>query len=358
MDLPEIDPDIRRAHTLPAEAYRSAAWLEALRERAFAKSWQLCPDPLPKPGHAQPWTLLPGCVDEPLVITRDDEGTTRVLSNVCTHRGNLLLREACAGNTLRCRYHGRRFSLDGRCTHMPEFEEVADFPSERDHLPDVRSGTWGGLVFATLDGSSSLESFLAPVRRRVDFLGLEQARFDPAARISYPIEANWALYCDNYLEGFHIPFVHPALAKTLDWNDYDTLCEGHMSVQIGIASEGEPAFDLPADHPDAGRRVGGYFFWLFPNTMLNFYPWGLSVNVVVPRGPTSCTVEYAAWERHPELRKKGAGGDLVQVEAEDQEVVTATQIGVKSRLYDRGRYSPTREQGVHHFHRLLVESLR
>jgi len=29
------------------------------------------------------------------------------------------------------------------------------------------------------------------------------------------------------------------------------------------------------------------------------------------------------------------------------------QRGVRSRLYDRGRYSPRREVGTHHFHTLL-----
>jgi choline monooxygenase len=358
VDWPEIDPEIGRAHTLPGEAYTSAAWFERARERIFAHSWQLCPDPVPEPQTARPWSLLPGCLDEPLVVTTDPESTTRVLSNVCTHRGNLLVREPCAAASLRCRYHGRRFSLDGRCTHMPEFEGVEGFPAPSDDLHAVRSGTWGGLCFAALEPSTTLAEHLAPVRRRLDFFGLEAARFEPAGRVRYPIAANWALYCDNFLEGFHIPFVHAGLAKVLDWNDYETICEGHSSVQIGIAAEGEPSFDLPAGHPDAGRRVAGYFFWLFPNTMLNFYPWGLSINVVVPTGPTTCAVEYATWIRHEALRGRGAGADLPTVEAEDQEVVTATQLGVRGRYYGRGRYSPRREQGVHHFHRLLVAALR
>ena len=51
---------------------------------------------------------------------------------------------------------------------------------------------------------------------------------------------------------------------------------------------------------------------------------------------------------------KGAGGDLDKVEMEDQFVVEATQQGVSSSAYERGRYSPNRETGVHHFHRILT----
>jgi choline monooxygenase len=51
----------------------------------------------------------------------------------------------------------------------------------------------------------------------------------------------------------------------------------------------------------------------------------------------------------------GAGGALDEVEMEDEAVVKTVQRGLRSRFYSKGRYSPTREQGVHHFHRLVAE---
>jgi choline monooxygenase len=128
-------------------------------------------------------------------------------------------------------------------------------------------------------------------------------------------------------------------------------------VQIAEARDGETAFELPAGHPDAGRRVAGYYFWLFPNLMLNFYPWGLSVNVVEPVAIDRTRVRFLAWVGNAALRDRGAGADLHAVELEDEEVVESVQTGVRSRLYDRGRVSPTREAGVHHFHRLLARAL-
>jgi choline monooxygenase len=173
------------------------------------------------------------------------------------------------------------------------------------------------------------------------------------------VQANWALYCDNYLEGFHIPFVHASLNEAIDYGAYTTELFRWSSLQLGIAKGDEEAFDLPSGSPDAGKRVAAYYFWLFPNTMLNFYPWGCSVNVVQPLAVDRTRVSFITYVWKPERLERGAGaiGGLDRVEREDEAVVESVQRGVRSRLYTRGRYSPTREQGVHHFHRLLVEAL-
>ena len=53
-------------------------------------------------------------------------------------------------------------------------------------------------------------------------------------------------------------------------------------MQIGIAAEDDICLDLPKECKDYGRNIAAYYFWLFPNLMLNFYPWGLSVNIITP----------------------------------------------------------------------------
>jgi choline monooxygenase len=135
----EIDPDITRAWTLPGAFYTDPQAWETLRERALARSWQLIGDldEIPSPG-AAPFSFLPGCVDEPILIARDPRGGVHALSNVCTHRANLVCSEAASCESLRCRYHGRRFSLDGRFVSMPEFDQAKDFPSASDHLPRLK----------------------------------------------------------------------------------------------------------------------------------------------------------------------------------------------------------------------------
>lgn len=172
------------------------------------------------------------------------------------------------------------------------------------------------------------------------------------------VEANWALYIDNYLEGSHIPYIHQSLAGALDYGSYSVELERWSVLQLGIAKAGEAAFDLPPSHPDHGRGVAAYYWWLFPTTMFNVYPWGISVNVVTPLAVDRTKVSFLPFVWDETKRESGAGAGLDRVEREDEAVVEAVQRGVRSRLYDRRRYSPTRETGVHHFHRLLAETLR
>jgi choline monooxygenase len=352
----EIDSDIRRASTLPARVYSDADYFELQKDRVFARTWQFVGDSsqVKAPGRVAPLTLLEGCLNEPLVLTSDDEGTVRCLSNVCTHRGAIVVEGEGHARSLRCRYHGRRFGLDGKFVSMPEFDTTVGFPSARDNLPQLRLERFGPLLFSGLFPEMSFDEWIAPVRERVSFMPIDDFVYDAATSQDYLINANWALYCDNYLEEFHIPYVHAGLAEKLDYSGYRTERFKYGNLQLGIAKAGEPAFDLPRDHPNAGERVGAFYFWSFPNTMFNFYPWGLSLNVVSPQSVGRTKVAFRSYVWNAALRESGVGAGLHRVEMEDEEVVESVQRGVRSRLYDRGRYSERREVGTHHFHELLA----
>jgi choline monooxygenase len=355
-----IDADITRASTPPAAVYHDPAVYDVQREQIFARSWQLVEHAgrVRAAGHVLPFTMLPGCLDEPLVLTRDQGDRLHCLSNVCTHRGALVAEGEGHVKSLRCRYHGRRFGLDGRFQHMPEFDGVENFPSTADDLPNVQLREWGPFAFASLEPGPDFHRWIEPVQRRVGWLPLDQFRFDADTSRDYLIDCNWALYTENYLEEFHVPFVHgTSLAGSLDYDAYRTELYDWGSLQLGIAKGGEQAFRLPAGHPDEGQRVAAWYFWLFPNLMLNFYPWGLSLNLVLPLGPERTRVSFLSFVHDETLRGTGAGADLHRVEMEDEEIVESVQRGVRSRLYDRGRYSPRRETGTHHFHRLLARTM-
>ncbi len=196
---------------------------------------------------------------------------------------------------------------------------------------------------------------LAPIVERVGWLPLEQFFFDPARSRDYMVRANWALYVDNYLEGFHIPFVHASLNDALDYGNYTSEQFDWGSLQVGVSKGGDSVFELPKDSTDYGKKISAYYYWIFPNTMLNFYPWGLSINVLRPLGDkTSRKVSFLCyvWDESKTVEGMGAGADLDRVEREDEAVVELVQRGVQSRFYNRGRFSPTREQNVHQFHRL------
>ena len=355
----EIDPDIRKASTLPATFYRDADAFHESKERIFARSWQFVgdTDSLKAPGQIVPVSLLDGFLSEPLILTRDHGDRLHCLSNVCTHRGTTLIEGCTNERVIQCRYHGRRFGLDGKFLSMPEFDEAEDFPSEKDHLPEVPMGCWDKFIFTSLAPVHALEVLLAEMKQRVGWLPLGEFQYDATRSRDYLVHAHWALYCENYLEGFHLPYVHQDLTAALDYGSYRTELFAHSNLQVGLGRSGTRCFDLPRSSPDYGQDIAAYYFWLFPNTMFNFYPWGLSINVVKPLAADRCKVSFYTYVHDASLLDKGAGAMLDKVEREDESVVEAVQRGVSARAYLSGRYSPKREQGVHHFHRLLAQSL-
>lgn len=350
---------IEEASTIPSRFYTDPALYEASKDLIFARSWHFLghQEMASVPGAVFPFTLLEGCLDEPLLLSRGMDDQLRLLSNVCTHRGNLVVEGPGNERFLRCRYHGRRFALDGKFQSMPEFEGVCGFPSAADDLPQVALDNWGPFLFGSLNPLAPLADVIGPATNRLGWLPLSEFRHDPAASREYVVKAHWALYVDNYLEAFHIPFIHPGLNQAIDYETYAYELFDHGNLQLAEAKPGEDSFEQPPGSPDAGRQIAAYYYWFFPNLMLNFYPWGLSVNVVRPQGPALTRVSFIRFVWRPERQARGAGAGLDRVEREDEAVVECVQKGVRSRFYDRGRFSPKREIGTHHFHTLIAKAM-
>ncbi len=297
-------------------------------------------------------------MDEPILISKDKNEMLHCLSNVCTHRGNLVVEQPCKLSDIRCKYHGRRFALDGKFLSMPEFKEVKNFPSPADDLHELPLHTWGKWLFTSLNPAFDANLFLKPMAERIGWMPLQEFVFHPELSREYRIDAHWALYCENFLEGFHIPFVHAGLNAMIDYGNYSVELSRYSNLQLGIAKEGELTFDLPSSSPDYGKRVAGYYFWVFPNMMFNFYPWGLSINIIRPIGINKTNVSFLSYVLDESKLRQGAGADLHKVELEDEDIVQHVQKGIRSRFYTHGRYSVTREQGTHHFHRLIADFMK
>lgn len=352
-----VDADIQKAETLPTSFYTDLDYFEAAKTKIFEKSWQWIGDidsllsPLE---NMAPVDFLSPLIDEPMVVVRDENNQVKCLSNVCTHRGNIMIHQPTKSRHILCNYHGRRFELNGAFKSMPEFEEAQDFPRPCDDLHTYDTKLWSNHIFAAIRPSFAIADVLKDMNDRVGFLPLDQFKYDAVLSRDYRVRSHWALYCDNYLEGFHIPFVHQGLNQEIEYENYETILYDYANLQIGYTKGQSPSFDLPKDHIDYGKEVAAYYYWLFPNMMFNFYPWGLSVNVVKPLSHDSCKVSFYSYVYDAQKLNIGASADLDKVEREDEFVVEGVQRGIQSRFYQSGRFSPTREQGVHHFHRLIA----
>jgi choline monooxygenase len=179
-----------------------------------------------------------------------------------------------------------------------------------------------------------------------------------ALRKDWTLDCNWKVYVDNYLEGYHIPVVHPGLMKELDYGAYRTETFRTHSLQVAPIRRRDGG---PIATPGGGDEEAEYW-WIWPNLMLNVYPDNFSTNLILPLGPGRTLTVFEWFFREPHradvaerVRQTVAFSDEIQ--REDIAVCEAVQRGLRSTTYGRGRYSPRRETGVHHFHRLWADAM-
>ncbi|MCO4771483.1 MAG: Rieske 2Fe-2S domain-containing protein [Deltaproteobacteria bacterium] len=340
-----IDPELRVARTPPGSFYDDEELHRTMNEVAFASSWQALPDPPALQRFDQvPLRLLPGSLDEPILLVHDGE-RERALSNVCTHRGALLVDAARRGKRVACPYHGRCFSLGGEVLAAPGF---AGREAELPPLPELLLASLGPIRWLAREGTPPLAHVLASLDAAAPGLPWERLVSRPDLGADYEVDAHWALYVENYLEGLHIPFVHPGLDQAVERASYrSVVVPGGVLQTAQVRGKG----------PTLPGGAAALYLWLFPNTMLNVYPWGVSLNVVQPETTRRCRVAFRSFVWAPEHLGAGAGAGLDAVELEDEAVVARVRRGVGAGLYGRGHYADPAETGVHHFHRLLTGAL-
>jgi len=352
-----IHPEIEKAETLPGSFYQNDQIFADLKEKVFLKTWQFAGNAhdMKLTNQVKPIALLDNFLNEPMVLTNNSSGELNCVSNVCTHRGNIIINDGATAKSLICKYHGRKFTLDGKFESMPEFSDAEDFPRPCDHLHQFPLIKWGPMLFVGLDDSYDFQAIIDKMKERVGFLPLDEFIYDPVRSKDYLVNTHWALYCDNFLEGFHIPYVHKDLNQVLDYGNYSSEQYENCNLQIGYSDDAVETFDLPEDHPDHGKHVAAYYYWVFPNLMFNFYPWGLSLNVIKPLSKNRTKVSFLSYVWDESKIAQSAGADIDKVEREDEFVVENVHKGLKSSFYTTGRFSPKREKGVHQFHGLLAE---
>lgn len=354
-----FEPDLARAATIPASWYTDPARLPLERERIFRRTWQFAAalDQLRFPGNY----VAVEVVGVPIVLTRDLNGELRAFHNVCRHRAGVVARGAGNRKTLQCLYHGWTYNLDGSLRTTPEFEGVQGFDPATFGLRPVRVETWGPFAFVNLapEGPSLAEwlGHIPAETARFDFSSMRRVE-----RRDYTLNANWKIYIDNYLEGYHLPIAHPGLFRELDYANYRVEPFRYYSLQHAPIRpvRGEDA---------AGRRYtalqgdeAAYYYWIFPNFMLNIYLDMLQINVIVPlsHDRTLTIFEWyfadpgqpATWNN---LQDSIAFSDEIQ--REDIELCEDVWRNLQTGVYDQGRFSVKRENGVHHFQGLLAEFL-
>jgi choline monooxygenase len=327
------------ALALPAHCYVDPGFHVFERAAVFAHGWQLVgreAQVVDKGDH-----ILAEVGGVPLVILRGDDGVLRALHNVCRHRaGPLATCDGKGARALTCKYHGWTYALDGVLRGAPEMSRAREFEQQAVRLPEGQLAVWRGLVFAALEAAVPFEDLVAGIDARHVF----DTTLAFAQRVSYEIACDWKVYVDNFLEGYHLPQVHPQLNALLDYRSYVTELAPWWVLQSSPLERGNTLYG-------AGEAR---YYWLYPNTMLNLLPGRMQTNRVFPLGSGRCRVEFDFYYAPDDRTDRAADVQLSElVQQEDIKICAAVQRGLASGSYLPGRLNPEREQGVWHFHELL-----
>jgi choline monooxygenase len=339
------------ALTLPARFYTDPRMPALDASAIFARSWQLVCH------QSQLLSVGDHVVTEiaglPLLIVRSDAATIRAFHNVCRHRaGPIAICDGKGAQNLRCRYHGWTYGLDGVLRGAPEMGRTPDFNPAEIRLPEVRVHLWQGLVFVAIGEAPPFDEFVAGIDAR---LGPHRALHDYEFhhRESYDVACNWKVYVDNYLEGYHVPHIHPGLNSLLDYRSYITETAQWYSFQFSPLESGDDLY---------GSGEALYYF-LYPNAMLNILPGRLQTNRVLPLGVDRCRVEFDFYytpASSPEAQARRAKDIAFSDEVQDEDVTICEDVqrGLASGSYEAGRLNPLRENAVHHFHEMVRRAYR
>jgi choline monooxygenase len=336
--------DLDRAHALAARHYVGDAMLAMELRAVFARSWQLVAHQgqLAEPGDH----VVERIANVPVLLVRGQDKVLRAFPNVCRHRaGPLALCNGKGARALHCKYHGWTYTLEGQLRSAPEMQDACDFKVEDIRLPPLRVHEWQGLVFVALSEEvPPFDEVYAGIAGRIAPIDLAAMRY--LRRDSYELECNWKVYIDNFLEGYHLPHVHPGLSRVLDYRAYDTeLFAWHSLQSSPLRNSGDIYGDGEA-----------FYYFIYPNVMLNIMPGRMQTNRILPLGPGRCRVEFDYYYAQDEQAQARIAADQSfsdEVQNEDIAICEAVQKGLASGFYHAGRLCPKREGGVWHFHNRL-----
>jgi choline monooxygenase len=350
---------LEKARSIPACWYTDPDIYAAERRHVFGRTWLVAGrvDQLPGPGSF----FTTEIAGEPILVLRDGQGTPRAFYNVCRHRAARVMTEPAGEATrLRCPYHGWTYDLTGRLRGIPEWDGVADFCREDNGLVPLAAAVWGPFVWVHAEPvTTPLVDFLAPMPERTAGLGMETLRW--VARREYELACNWKVFVENAIDGgYHINCVHPGLAGALDYSQYETEVAGFTCLQSSPLRPAETQREGPVGKVRSGWA---YYWWVFPNIMLNIYEGLMDTNLVLPLGTDRCRIVfdfYFAQTEGDEARKFIAESMAVadHIQQEDGGICEDVQRGLGSRSYDTARFSVRREGAEYYFNQLLAERLR
>ena len=358
---------IHQAHGVPNEYYIRPECFEMEGDHLFNKGWFAVGfvKDLPQPGSALPVNYF----NNPLLIVRSKQDEKiRVFQNVCRHRGMILIEEPTVlKGAIRCPYHSWCYKQTGEVVATPHiggpgYNYHSGIDKSELSLLEVRSHIWRDVIFVNPDGTAPpFEDVHKPLLDRWSVF--EQPMYSDMSDSSFKLEVNgnWKLAVENYLESYHLPWVHPGLNSYSKLEDHENIVEyGHYAGQISNKyipryTTGKQFTNFKNLGPEWDTK--GEYVVLFPNLILGVqkdHVFNLIIEPLTPNrirehieiyysGPTLLADEYK------ETRQENAKLWKTVFE-EDIFVVEGMQKGRYAKGFDGGRFSPVMDEPTHVFH--------
>nr|GMD76022.1 choline monooxygenase, chloroplastic [Ipomoea batatas] len=359
----EFNPDIpiEEAQTPPSSWYTDPSFYSLELTRVFYTGWQAVSYTEQVNELRQFFTGRLGNIE--YVVCRDDSGKIQAFHNVCRHHASVLASGSGKRTCFVCPYHGWTYGLDGALLKATRLTGIQKFEVNEMGLIPLKVAIWGPFVLLNFDAAVSPEHKSETVSVGNEWLGSSSeiliangidSSLSYVCRREYTIECNWKVFCDNYLDGgYHVPYAHKSLASDLKLESYSTEIFERVSIQQCLGGTTEDEFD----------RLGSKatYAFVYPNFMINRYgPW-MDTNLVVPLGPRKCQVIFdyfldTSLKGDNEFIERSLE-DSQRVQREDMALCEGVQRGLESPAYVCGRYVPSVEKPMHHFHCLLHQNL-
>jgi Rieske 2Fe-2S family protein len=341
------------ARTMPGEYYTSPDILAEERERIFAREWSCVGRASRIPARGD--YMLRTVAGESLIIVRGPDHGLRALFNICRHRGTRICTAASGrfSGTIQCPYHAWTYTTDGRLIGAPHMQDVEGFNREDYPLHAAALVEWEGFIFVNIaEDPAPFAEWFAPMLHRLSRFNLSALKV--GHHVDYDVAANWKLVFQNYSECLHCPVIHPELAAVLPYQSgANDLIEGpflggYMEItepNQSATMSGRACGRVVNEALGADDRRRAYYYSLMPNLLLSVHPDYVNYYLVTPVAADRTLVE-SEWMFHPSNEGDPAfnPGDAIAfwdvTNRQDWDIVARSQLGIASRRYEPGPYSP------------------
>lgn len=346
---------LEEAYTPPKSWYFDQNFFKLETDRVFKKNWVgICSDnSLKNPGDY----ISNHFLNNPYVIIVNDSQETNSFHNVCSHHASQIVSGTGKCDQLVCPYHGWTYNLNGSLVKTTSMRGLKNFKMKQNGLKKIDMEKLGPIIFFNFSSNlnGNFEDLIKPVK---DSLAIQN--FNPSfedlvfiERKEYSMKCNWKIFVENYCDGgYHVPYAHKELNQKLDLTSYKSEVYPKCSIQSTLASK-ETKTEYMGE--------GAVYAYIYPNMMINRYGPFMDINIVYPVNHEECVV-IIEWFIKKELaeQKEFILNSLKQsdrVQQEDVGLCEGVMRGMLSDAYEVGRYIPSKELPMYHFHQTLLKDM-